>query len=138
MCLFPTEKHKGGLPAEADQLLPEVEEEVLQAARTYFVLRTRLQGNKQLQCQTRFAVHCMLGVLPFPYLQANAVSVAGTNSHSCFLTGLQRESLVLGNWCISVTQHVGGVTCDVQAPIRAPPRLRFLVLAPESSQLLTG
>ncbi|CAF88513.1 unnamed protein product, partial [Tetraodon nigroviridis] len=39
-------KREGGNPAEADQLLPAVEEEVLQTARKDPLLRQRLQGRK--------------------------------------------------------------------------------------------
>lgn len=43
---FLPEKCEGGNPAEADQLLPAVEEEVLQTPRKDPLLRQRLQGRK--------------------------------------------------------------------------------------------
>lgn len=45
VCLLPffsSEKCEGGNPAEADQLLPEMEEEVLQTPRENPLLRQRL------------------------------------------------------------------------------------------------
>lgn len=43
---LPPEKREGGNPAEADQLLPALEEEVLQTAGKDPLLRQRLQGRK--------------------------------------------------------------------------------------------
>lgn len=44
MSVLTTEKREGGNPVEADQLLPEMEEEVLQTQREDPLLRQRLQG----------------------------------------------------------------------------------------------
>ncbi len=56
LCLFfclTTEKCEGGNPVKADQLLPEMEEEVLQTQREDPLLCQRLQGTRM--CETAYS-----------------------------------------------------------------------------------
>lgn len=48
MSLFPADEHKGGTVAKADQLVPEVEEALLQTEGPNAVLRQGCQGEVQM------------------------------------------------------------------------------------------